>query len=32
MVELHVDVRDVNGKPEKVRGDFVDGCHLMNVI
>lgn len=27
MIELHVKVRDVNGEPERVGGDFVDGGH-----
>ena len=27
VVELHVELRDVNGEPEQVGGDFVDGGH-----
>jgi hypothetical protein len=27
VIELHVEFRDVNGEPENVGGDFVDGGH-----
>ncbi len=27
MIELHVEVRDVNGEPEQVGGDFIDVHH-----
>ena len=27
MIELHVSVRDVNGEPEQIGSDFMDGCH-----
>jgi hypothetical protein len=32
MIELHVKVRDVNGEPEQVGGDFIDGGHIRGVL
>jgi hypothetical protein len=31
MIELHVKVRDVDGEPEQVGGDFIDGGHASKV-
>ena len=27
MVELHVELRDIDGEPKQVRGNFIDGSH-----
>jgi len=31
MIELHVKVRDVDGEPEQVGGDFIDGGMLQRL-
>ena len=30
VIELHIEVRNINREPEKVRGNFVDGGHASH--